>query len=207
MDDKQSFSRWPVVHQTGRDLDSTWVHKRDLEHLISALGPPASLLFLSYMDADISDIPFCCCSFSCIMLDKVKVQKSDHHHCWDPCVSYCHTHHPGHCKTPTWNQTSNQDYCKCNAPYLFSVLLICTAIALGFQEAILKAMVTRTQSRQHTWLFFRRSAFSSCESHRFAVSSIKHVLFCNLSVEDRHLINLYISLLWHMSLRKSHSGS
>ncbi|XP_061474423.1 glutamate receptor-interacting protein 2 isoform X6 [Rhineura floridana] len=44
--------------------------------------------------------------------DTVKVQKSDHHHCWDPCVSYCHTHHPGHCKTPTWNQTSSQDYCK-----------------------------------------------------------------------------------------------
>uniref|UniRef100_A0A8C3DHG2 Glutamate receptor interacting protein 2 n=1 Tax=Corvus moneduloides TaxID=1196302 RepID=A0A8C3DHG2_CORMO len=42
----------------------------------------------------------------------VKVQKSDHHHCWDPCVNYCHTHHPGHCKTPTWNQTSGQDYCK-----------------------------------------------------------------------------------------------
>ncbi|XP_034287451.1 glutamate receptor-interacting protein 2 isoform X3 [Pantherophis guttatus] len=45
-------------------------------------------------------------------LDTVKVQKSEHHHCWDPCVSYCHTHHPGHCKTPTWNQTTSQDYCK-----------------------------------------------------------------------------------------------
>uniref|UniRef100_A0A7M4FK36 Glutamate receptor interacting protein 2 n=1 Tax=Crocodylus porosus TaxID=8502 RepID=A0A7M4FK36_CROPO len=44
--------------------------------------------------------------------ETVKVQKSDHHHCWDPCVNYCHTHHPGHCKTPTWNQTSSQDYCK-----------------------------------------------------------------------------------------------
>uniref|UniRef100_A0A452GUP1 PDZ domain-containing protein n=1 Tax=Gopherus agassizii TaxID=38772 RepID=A0A452GUP1_9SAUR len=44
--------------------------------------------------------------------DTVKVQKSDHHHCWDPCVNYCHTHHPGHCKTSTWNQTSSQDYCK-----------------------------------------------------------------------------------------------
>uniref|UniRef100_G1KNR0 Glutamate receptor interacting protein 2 n=1 Tax=Anolis carolinensis TaxID=28377 RepID=G1KNR0_ANOCA len=42
--------------------------------------------------------------------DTVKVQKSDHHHCWDPCVNYCHTHHPGHCKTPTWNQTTSQDY-------------------------------------------------------------------------------------------------
>uniref|UniRef100_A0A8C9G7Y1 Glutamate receptor interacting protein 2 n=1 Tax=Pavo cristatus TaxID=9049 RepID=A0A8C9G7Y1_PAVCR len=42
--------------------------------------------------------------------ETVKVQKSDHHHCWDPCVNYCHTHHPGHCKTPTWNQTSGQDY-------------------------------------------------------------------------------------------------
>uniref|UniRef100_A0A8C3D501 Glutamate receptor interacting protein 2 n=1 Tax=Cairina moschata TaxID=8855 RepID=A0A8C3D501_CAIMO len=31
--------------------------------------------------------------------ETVKVQKSDHHHCWDPCVNYCHTHHPGHCKT------------------------------------------------------------------------------------------------------------
>ncbi|XP_053325223.1 glutamate receptor-interacting protein 2 isoform X2 [Spea bombifrons] len=44
--------------------------------------------------------------------ETVKVQKSDHHHCWDPCVSYCHSHHPGHCKTPTWNPSSNQDYCK-----------------------------------------------------------------------------------------------
>ncbi|KAG8435907.1 hypothetical protein GDO86_007123, partial [Hymenochirus boettgeri] len=44
--------------------------------------------------------------------ETVKVQKSDHHHCWDPCVNYCHTPHPGHCKTPTWNPTSNQDYCK-----------------------------------------------------------------------------------------------
>ncbi|KAL9838405.1 glutamate receptor-interacting protein 2 isoform 3-T3 [Geothlypis trichas] len=44
--------------------------------------------------------------------ETVKVQKSDHHHCWDPCVNYCHTHHPGHCKTPSWTQTSGQDYCK-----------------------------------------------------------------------------------------------
>ncbi|KAM4021567.1 glutamate receptor-interacting protein 2 isoform 2-T2 [Anomaloglossus baeobatrachus] len=44
--------------------------------------------------------------------ETVKVQKSEHHHCWDPCINYCHTHHPGHCKTPTWNPTSNQDYCK-----------------------------------------------------------------------------------------------
>uniref|UniRef100_A0A8C7EB41 Glutamate receptor interacting protein 2 n=1 Tax=Nothoprocta perdicaria TaxID=30464 RepID=A0A8C7EB41_NOTPE len=44
--------------------------------------------------------------------ETVKVQKSDHHHCWDPCVNYCHTHHPGHCKTPTWNQPASQDYCK-----------------------------------------------------------------------------------------------
>ncbi|XP_069499511.1 glutamate receptor-interacting protein 2 isoform X2 [Ambystoma mexicanum] len=44
--------------------------------------------------------------------DTVKVQKSDHHHCWDPCVNYCHTQHPGHCKTPTWNPASSQDYCK-----------------------------------------------------------------------------------------------
>uniref|UniRef100_A0A6I8NRC6 Glutamate receptor interacting protein 2 n=1 Tax=Ornithorhynchus anatinus TaxID=9258 RepID=A0A6I8NRC6_ORNAN len=44
--------------------------------------------------------------------DTVKVQKSDHHHCWDPCISSCHTHHPGHCKTPSWNQISSQDYSK-----------------------------------------------------------------------------------------------
>ncbi|XP_073431097.1 glutamate receptor-interacting protein 2 isoform X6 [Dendrobates tinctorius] len=44
--------------------------------------------------------------------ETVKVQKSEHHHCWDPCINYCHTHHPGHCKTPTWNPSSNQDYCK-----------------------------------------------------------------------------------------------
>uniref|UniRef100_A0A8B9K9V5 Glutamate receptor interacting protein 2b n=1 Tax=Astyanax mexicanus TaxID=7994 RepID=A0A8B9K9V5_ASTMX len=28
--------------------------------------------------------------------DTVKVQKSDHPHCWDPCVNYCHSQHPGH---------------------------------------------------------------------------------------------------------------
>ncbi|XP_063797315.1 glutamate receptor-interacting protein 2 isoform X3 [Pseudophryne corroboree] len=44
--------------------------------------------------------------------ETVKVQKSEHHHCWDPCVGYCHTHHPGHCKTPTWNPGSSQEYCK-----------------------------------------------------------------------------------------------
>ncbi|XP_051550367.1 glutamate receptor-interacting protein 2-like isoform X1 [Myxocyprinus asiaticus] len=49
--------------------------------------------------------------------DTVKVQKSDHPHCWDPCVNYCHTQHPGHCKTATWtsassNPSSSQDYCK-----------------------------------------------------------------------------------------------
>uniref|UniRef100_A0A8U8C0Y6 Uncharacterized protein n=1 Tax=Geospiza parvula TaxID=87175 RepID=A0A8U8C0Y6_GEOPR len=32
--------------------------------------------------------------------ETVKVQKSDHHHCWDPCVNYCHTHHPGHLREP-----------------------------------------------------------------------------------------------------------
>ncbi|XP_036387832.1 glutamate receptor-interacting protein 2 isoform X2 [Megalops cyprinoides] len=48
--------------------------------------------------------------------DTVKVQKSDHPHCWDPCVNYCHTQHPSHCKTPTWTSSSNppnsQDYSK-----------------------------------------------------------------------------------------------
>uniref|UniRef100_A0A8C1RVU7 Glutamate receptor interacting protein 2b n=1 Tax=Cyprinus carpio TaxID=7962 RepID=A0A8C1RVU7_CYPCA len=49
--------------------------------------------------------------------DTVKVQKSDHPHCWDPCVNYCHSQHPGHCKTSTWtsassNPSSSQDYCK-----------------------------------------------------------------------------------------------
>ncbi|XP_064161027.1 glutamate receptor-interacting protein 2-like isoform X1 [Anguilla rostrata] len=48
--------------------------------------------------------------------DTVKVQKSDHPHSWDPCVNYCHTQHPSHCKTPTWTSSSNpinsQDYCK-----------------------------------------------------------------------------------------------
>uniref|UniRef100_A0A8V5HD20 Uncharacterized protein n=1 Tax=Melopsittacus undulatus TaxID=13146 RepID=A0A8V5HD20_MELUD len=43
--------------------------------------------------------------------ETVKVQKSDHHHCWDPCINYCHTHHPGHCKTPTWNQALNPLLC------------------------------------------------------------------------------------------------
>uniref|UniRef100_A0A671M4L4 Glutamate receptor-interacting protein 2-like n=1 Tax=Sinocyclocheilus anshuiensis TaxID=1608454 RepID=A0A671M4L4_9TELE len=36
----------------------------------------------------------------------VKVQKSDHPHCWDPCVNYCHSQHPGHCKTSTWTSAS-----------------------------------------------------------------------------------------------------
>ncbi|XP_043078380.1 glutamate receptor-interacting protein 2 isoform X2 [Puntigrus tetrazona] len=45
------------------------------------------------------------------------IQKSDHPHCWDPCVNYCHSQHPGHCKTSTWtsassNPSSSQDYCK-----------------------------------------------------------------------------------------------
>ncbi|XP_046731086.1 glutamate receptor-interacting protein 2 isoform X6 [Silurus meridionalis] len=49
--------------------------------------------------------------------DTVKVQKSDHPHSWDPCVSYCHSQHATHCKTPTWmstssNVSSTQDYCK-----------------------------------------------------------------------------------------------
>uniref|UniRef100_A0A8C1WXM5 Glutamate receptor interacting protein 2b n=1 Tax=Cyprinus carpio TaxID=7962 RepID=A0A8C1WXM5_CYPCA len=49
--------------------------------------------------------------------DTVKIQKSDHPHCWDPCVNYCHSQHPGHCKTSTWtsassNPSSSQDYCK-----------------------------------------------------------------------------------------------
>ncbi|XP_058229038.1 glutamate receptor-interacting protein 2 isoform X5 [Hemibagrus wyckioides] len=49
--------------------------------------------------------------------DTVKVQKSDHPHSWDPCVNYCHSQHPAHCKTPTWlstssNTSSTQDYCK-----------------------------------------------------------------------------------------------
>uniref|UniRef100_A0A8C9VEE8 Glutamate receptor interacting protein 2a n=1 Tax=Scleropages formosus TaxID=113540 RepID=A0A8C9VEE8_SCLFO len=26
------------------------------------------------------------------------VQRSEQHHCWDPCVSYCHAQHPGQCK-------------------------------------------------------------------------------------------------------------
>ncbi|XP_032892683.1 glutamate receptor-interacting protein 2 [Amblyraja radiata] len=52
-------------------------------------------------------------------MEQVKVQKSDHHHCWDPCVNYCHTYHPGHCKTPTWSaptSLSNSDYCKSLVP-------------------------------------------------------------------------------------------
>uniref|UniRef100_A0A4W3K0B9 Glutamate receptor interacting protein 2 n=1 Tax=Callorhinchus milii TaxID=7868 RepID=A0A4W3K0B9_CALMI len=52
--------------------------------------------------------------------EQVKIQKSDHHHCWDPCVNYCHTHHPGHCKTPTWNSAnppSNPEYSLVPANY------------------------------------------------------------------------------------------
>eukprot|EP00062_Callorhinchus_milii_P006307 gi/632946664/ref/XP_007888668.1/ PREDICTED: glutamate receptor-interacting protein 2 isoform X2 [Callorhinchus milii] len=55
--------------------------------------------------------------------EQVKIQKSDHHHCWDPCVNYCHTHHPGHCKTPTWNSAnppSNPEYCKSLVPANYS---------------------------------------------------------------------------------------
>ncbi|XP_048874219.1 glutamate receptor-interacting protein 2-like isoform X2 [Brienomyrus brachyistius] len=39
--------------------------------------------------------------------ETVKVQRSEQHHCWDPCVSYCHGQHPGQCKAP-WGGTSNQ---------------------------------------------------------------------------------------------------
>uniref|UniRef100_A0A8C4TEB5 Glutamate receptor interacting protein 2 n=1 Tax=Erpetoichthys calabaricus TaxID=27687 RepID=A0A8C4TEB5_ERPCA len=35
--------------------------------------------------------------------ETVKIQKSDHHHCWDPCVNYCHSQHTGHCKTANWS--------------------------------------------------------------------------------------------------------
>ncbi|KAI1900020.1 hypothetical protein AGOR_G00067910 [Albula goreensis] len=38
--------------------------------------------------------------------DTVKVQKSDHPHCWDPCVNYNHTQHPCHCKTPAWTSST-----------------------------------------------------------------------------------------------------
>uniref|UniRef100_A0A8C9VW63 Glutamate receptor interacting protein 2 n=1 Tax=Scleropages formosus TaxID=113540 RepID=A0A8C9VW63_SCLFO len=48
--------------------------------------------------------------------DTVKIQKSDNSHCWDPCVNYCHTQLPAHCKTTTWTSSSNppssQDYSK-----------------------------------------------------------------------------------------------
>ncbi|XP_039627063.1 glutamate receptor-interacting protein 2 isoform X3 [Polypterus senegalus] len=47
--------------------------------------------------------------------ETVKIQKSDHHHCWDPCVNYCHSQHPGHCKTANWsapNPLASQEYCK-----------------------------------------------------------------------------------------------
>ncbi|KAL4646334.1 glutamate receptor-interacting protein 2-like [Arapaima gigas] len=47
--------------------------------------------------------------------DTVKVQRSEQHHCWDPCVSYCHAQHPGQCKLsargPPGVQAS-QDSCK-----------------------------------------------------------------------------------------------
>ncbi|KAJ8333250.1 hypothetical protein SKAU_G00421460 [Synaphobranchus kaupii] len=56
--------------------------------------------------------------------DTVRIQKSDHHHCWDPCVHYCHAQHPGNCKTPAWtspsNLPNNQDYCKSLASSSFS---------------------------------------------------------------------------------------
>ncbi|KAJ8371896.1 hypothetical protein AAFF_G00298880 [Aldrovandia affinis] len=52
--------------------------------------------------------------------DTVRIQKSDHHHCWDPCVHYCHAQHPGNCKTSAWatpgNPPNNQDYCKSLVP-------------------------------------------------------------------------------------------
>ncbi|KAI1892383.1 hypothetical protein AGOR_G00132800 [Albula goreensis] len=56
--------------------------------------------------------------------DTVRIQKSDHHHCWDPCVHYCHAQHPGNCKTPSWtgpgNPPNNQDYCKTMVSSSFS---------------------------------------------------------------------------------------
>uniref|UniRef100_A0A3B3RU72 Glutamate receptor interacting protein 2a n=1 Tax=Paramormyrops kingsleyae TaxID=1676925 RepID=A0A3B3RU72_9TELE len=39
--------------------------------------------------------------------ETVKVQRSEQHHCWDPCVSYCHGQHPGQCKA-AWGGSSNQ---------------------------------------------------------------------------------------------------
>ncbi|XP_061114497.1 glutamate receptor-interacting protein 2-like isoform X2 [Conger conger] len=57
---------------------------------------------------------------TCLPHDTVRIQKSEQHHCWDPCVHYCHAPHPGNGKTPAWpspgnlpgNQPGNQDYCK-----------------------------------------------------------------------------------------------
>uniref|UniRef100_A0A8C1N6L7 Glutamate receptor interacting protein 2b n=1 Tax=Cyprinus carpio TaxID=7962 RepID=A0A8C1N6L7_CYPCA len=66
--------------------------------------------------------------------DTVKIQKSDHPHCWDPCVNYCHSQHPGHCKTSTWtstssNPSSSQDYCKCT----YTVSLASSSVGPGGQ--------------------------------------------------------------------------
>ncbi|KAM3848608.1 glutamate receptor-interacting protein 2 [Vipera latastei] len=86
-------------------IDGTSTEHCSLLEAIQLLAATSENVKLEILPAHHSRLPL-------KSLDTVKVQKSEHHHCWDPCVSYCHTHHPGHCKTPTWNQTSSQDYCK-----------------------------------------------------------------------------------------------
>ncbi|XP_070594428.1 glutamate receptor-interacting protein 2 isoform X3 [Erythrolamprus reginae] len=86
-------------------IDGTSTEHCSLLEATQLLAATSEMVKLEILPAHYSRLPL-------KPLDTVKVQKSEHHHCWDPCVSYCHTHHPGHCKTPTWNQTTSQDYCK-----------------------------------------------------------------------------------------------
>lgn len=94
-------------------------------------------------------LTFSFCYIIYLLLAKVKVQKSEHHHCWDPCVSYCHTHHPGHCKTPTWNQTSSQDYCKCNVAYV-SIFLIC-GVTVWIHSKQCESLLPEIYSKSVPW--------------------------------------------------------
>ncbi|XP_064156428.1 glutamate receptor-interacting protein 2-like isoform X1 [Anguilla rostrata] len=82
----------------------------EANQLLASTGDHAQLEILPVHQVRLSSVP----------QDTVRIQKSDHHHCWDPCVHYCHAPHPGNCKTPAWtsagnipgNIPGNQDCCK-----------------------------------------------------------------------------------------------
>ncbi|XP_028853709.1 glutamate receptor-interacting protein 2 isoform X4 [Denticeps clupeoides] len=84
--------------------------------------------------------------------DTVKVLKSDHSHCWDPCVNYCSTQHPVHCKTSTWTSSSHtanrQDYCKSIASTNFSPVSTTTSNTLPPTMSPRSSMLKRQQRKK-----------------------------------------------------------